>query len=173
MGFPRQEYWSGLPFSSPEDLFRDYVSLFCLVLFLWGCLALSFETYFFVPSLCPFCVLISVYSIVQLHLPFLKGWVYVEGSLWGSGEQSPMVTRARYSRSVLCVGCVLLLLSLSCNCFGCTSVWGLFPVQPAVRPGHNLPAHLYSEKVSRDRAPQVHALKLINKFPSCVTQALF
>jgi len=20
MGFPRQEYWSGLPFSSPEDL---------------------------------------------------------------------------------------------------------------------------------------------------------
>ena len=85
-----------------QKIFSDYVSLFCLVLFLWGCLAPSFEIYFFVPSLCPFCVLISVYSIVELHLPFLKGWVYVEGSLWGSGEQSPMVTRARYSRVSLC-----------------------------------------------------------------------
>ena len=33
-------------------------------------------------------MLISVYSVVQLHLLFLKEWVCVEGFLWGSGEQS-------------------------------------------------------------------------------------
>ena len=65
MGFPRQNYWSGLPFSSPYSfIFSDCIYHLCIILYLF--------TYFlscrWLPVYC-YCMCIYVCSVVSLCNP--------------------------------------------------------------------------------------------------------
>ena len=82
------------------------------------------------------CLFLCIRNI-QLHLPVLKAWPYVECVLCGLVGQSPSSPElGAPGVSPVWAACALLLL-LGHNCYGCTSMCGWPPGQLAESPGSN------------------------------------
>jgi len=100
--FPRQEYWSGLPFPSPGDL-PDQESNLCLLHWQVGCLPLSHQgspysfnrsvqnngchSLSYIVNSCFLSILYIVISVCQSHTPYLS----LPGSLF------PLIVTSLYS----------------------------------------------------------------------------